>query len=574
MPLRRNIICIAPLLLVRVAHSQPVVPNKLPVREVTVFKDGHAFVLHEGSLPVGNSGEVTLDYLPTPVIGTFWPYAVGKSLKGVVASRQLVTGSRKVYALRELLRANIGAEITVIESQSSRFDATILDVPIGQPSEVLPELAGSNVNDERDRFDGSHIILLQTKEGVRVRAIGSLGEVIFKNQPKTNYDVPEYRNLLQLQLENPPKIGEKAEVGLVYLQKGLRWIPNYRLSLDGSGKAELKMQATLANELVDLDGATVNLVVGVPSFTFKDVVDPLALQSTFAKLSPLFDPTSRSAGAFANNIASQSYGFANAGRTGERVRPDGGTPDLAGGDEGGSSEDYYLYPLKNISLKKNQRMTFPLSTASLTYQDIYTYEAPAVPPPSMYREFNYQERSANLSPTSVMHKIRLSNAGKAPLTSAPTLVDSRGQLLAQTLMTYTAVGGRTDIDLAPAVDVTVKRQETELKRTPDALKWQDTQYARIDVEGRLTVSSYRNAPITLEFSQQKPGTVDSASHKGVIRKLGAGDEAQDSSVPTSWANYDSGSWLSMNGISKVEWKLAVPAKGKLEVTYQYHYFSR
>ena len=38
---------------------------KMPVREVTVFKDGHAFVLHEGSMPVDASGDVKMDYLPT-----------------------------------------------------------------------------------------------------------------------------------------------------------------------------------------------------------------------------------------------------------------------------------------------------------------------------------------------------------------------------------------------------------------------------------------------------------------------------------------------------------------------------
>lgn len=37
---------------------------KLPVREVTAFKDGHAFVLHEGSLPTDASGNVVMDYLP------------------------------------------------------------------------------------------------------------------------------------------------------------------------------------------------------------------------------------------------------------------------------------------------------------------------------------------------------------------------------------------------------------------------------------------------------------------------------------------------------------------------------
>ena len=39
---------------------------KMPVREVTVFKDGHAFVLHNGKMPVEPSGDVLMDYLPAP----------------------------------------------------------------------------------------------------------------------------------------------------------------------------------------------------------------------------------------------------------------------------------------------------------------------------------------------------------------------------------------------------------------------------------------------------------------------------------------------------------------------------
>src|ERR1043166_5157587 len=54
---------------------------KMPVKEITVFKDGHAFVLHEGKMPTDARGDVQMDYLPTPVIGTFWPYSSDKNIK-------------------------------------------------------------------------------------------------------------------------------------------------------------------------------------------------------------------------------------------------------------------------------------------------------------------------------------------------------------------------------------------------------------------------------------------------------------------------------------------------------------
>src|SRR2546428_5264852 len=54
---------------------------KMPVKEVSVFKDGHAFVLHEGSMPIDASGNVVMDYLPAPVLGTFWAYTPDPNVK-------------------------------------------------------------------------------------------------------------------------------------------------------------------------------------------------------------------------------------------------------------------------------------------------------------------------------------------------------------------------------------------------------------------------------------------------------------------------------------------------------------
>ena len=50
----------------------------MPVKEITVFKDGHAFVLHTGKMPTDEHGNVLMDYLKTSVIGTFWPYSADK----------------------------------------------------------------------------------------------------------------------------------------------------------------------------------------------------------------------------------------------------------------------------------------------------------------------------------------------------------------------------------------------------------------------------------------------------------------------------------------------------------------
>ena len=82
----------------------------MPVKEVTVFKDGHAFVRHEGSVATNENGDVVLDYLPRPVVGTFWAYSADGDikLKSATAAKKLVSIDRTALSIPELIEANVG----------------------------------------------------------------------------------------------------------------------------------------------------------------------------------------------------------------------------------------------------------------------------------------------------------------------------------------------------------------------------------------------------------------------------------------------------------------------------------
>src|SRR5258706_15385994 len=112
--------------------------GKLPVREITEFKDGHVFVAHQGAMPVDTGGNVAMDYLPTPIIGTFWPYSADKSAKltGVTASQRRVLVPRTALSIRELLEANIGAEAFITEVNTNHYTATIVGFPVRTAEEV------------------------------------------------------------------------------------------------------------------------------------------------------------------------------------------------------------------------------------------------------------------------------------------------------------------------------------------------------------------------------------------------------------------------------------------------------
>ena len=72
---------LAPLLLAMSAADV----SPLPVQSITAFKDGHALVIREGERAV-KGGEIKLDGLPNPLLGSFWPYTPDEGLRVVSAT--------------------------------------------------------------------------------------------------------------------------------------------------------------------------------------------------------------------------------------------------------------------------------------------------------------------------------------------------------------------------------------------------------------------------------------------------------------------------------------------------------
>lgn len=337
------------------AAGQPVAlagVSRMPVKEITVFKDGHAFVLHEGRLPTSAGGKVVLENLPNPVIGTFWPYSVDTKtpLLSVVSSRRKVRVERTPLTLRELLEANVGAEVT-IAVDSNRLTGRIVNIP-RRSSEELARLSPPDT--EETVSQAGNLFFFQTLDSLKIVDFNRVTDVTFKEVPKGMMGGEEFRNLLTLNLDWTGAPAAEANVGMVYLQKGIRWIPNYKVSLDGHGSAVIKLQGTLINELTDLDDVTANLVIGVPTFAFKETPDPIALSRVATQLSRYFQEDAQTAYAFQNAIMSQST------RMGEYSRPvrAEATQKEPGADVPGSgaAEDLFVFTVKHITLKKGERM--------------------------------------------------------------------------------------------------------------------------------------------------------------------------------------------------------------------------
>lgn len=545
------------------AHAQDAAaPNRMPVKEITVFKDGHAMVLREGTMPTTPAGTVVLDGLPTPVLGTFWPYAADPAAKlhSVVAGRTDARIEKQAVALEDFLQANVGAQVYVTLQTKETFAGTIVSVPRRAPEPDAPVLEPAP----------AFMVLLKTLEGLRPVPIGSIDHVTFRDKNETVVVSTEPRPTLTLRLDWAGAAPAKtAKVGMMYLQKGFRWIPSYRIDLDGKGKAVVKLEATLVNELIDLENVTAHLVIGVPSFAFKGSTDPVALQRTLVQLSQYFQENSNTQYAAMNSIRSQTS------RMGERFA----AAEAPAGDVNlpadGAREDLFIFPVKNVTLKKGEVMVVPVAEFAVETKDVYTLDVAMVPPREARSEMSGShaaEIAKLMAAPKVMHKIRVSNPGPAPLTTAPAMILKNGQALAQGQMTYTSPGGTADVEITAAVDIQVKKSENETTRTPNQLKWRGNDYQRIDLEGKLSLTNYRSTAVEVEVRRTVLGEATSAGPTGRMERVNVLEDYREGEGSPWWTGY--WWWSEVNGVSRITWKATVEPGKSVDLPYAWHYFWR
>ena len=603
--MRRSPLLVALLLILstRPAIADPPTPltalARMPVKEITVFKDGHAFVLHAGSMPTDGAGNVVLDALPQPVLGTFWPYAAGKDAKlaAVTASTRKVKFDRTALTLRELIEANVGAQVMVTESQTGVYPATIDSIP-SQSGEELEATSPPGAGEKLGVPGGT--VLLRTGSGTKVVSFDRITDVTFLKDPNKRVAREEFRNLLTLRLDWDGKPARKqADVGLMYLQKGVRWIPSYKVTVDGKGQAVVRLQATVINEMTDLDDVAANLVIGVPSFAFAQTPDPIGLQQAAAQLSQYFvqpgsggasGPYDNAGFALSNAIMTQSARMSEVRQVRQpQVAAPSDAANLGGDVESrGKTEDLFLFRVEHLTLKKGQRAVLPVAEWTVPYKDVYVLDVPVAPPPEVMRGFDtarQAEVARQLRAPRVMHQVRLANSTDAPFTTAPALVLSNGRVVAQGMMNYTAPGGTFDLDLTAAVDVHVRKADEEVRRTPNAQEWNSSRFMRIDMAGKITLTNFSKQPLAIEVRRHVLGNLDTVDKDGRKEMVNLLEDATYASAGSdayaarsyghpywyawySWPHW----WHRFNGVGKVTWNLTLETGKSADLAYTWHYY--
>ena len=552
-PIAVFVLCLAAPL----ACQEPVSgPRSLPVRELTAFKDGHAFVLRDDALQVDANGHVVLDELPTPVLGTFWPFVTGDGarLVSAKAGRDEVTVVRPAATVLEIARANVGQQVELDLRDGPAVSGRLHAIP--------------------RHGDGGQVLLIARDDGVRAVAIDRVrGIEVFGACAET----VEHREL-QPRIVLDVAIAEGgaaagARVGVVYVQKGFRWIPSYRIDLGADGKARVRMQATLVNDLADLDGATVNLVVGVPKFAFADLVDPIALQertSQVAQAAAHLQQNQQFSNFLSNSLTTQVAGYAV-----PNAAPAAGADPQAG--DGEVAEDLFVFPVTDVTLKKGERLIVPVTSFELPYRDAYRLDVPMAPPMEHRRGLNDHrvlELARQLAAPKVEHVLRFDNTGPGPLTTAPALVFSEGRVLAQAHMKYTPRGATADLEINTAIDVCVETEEHETGRDEN-VKMRDGHYARIRLTGSIELHNSKSEPVEVEVTRRVLGHVDEVGQDGDKVQLALARAWADAPRPDWWSWWSwPWWWYHHNGFGECRWTVALAPNEKLTLEASWHYYWR
>lgn len=148
-------------------------------------------------------------------------------------------------------------------------------------------------------------------------------------------------------------------------------------------------------------------------------------------------------------------------------------------------------------------------------------------------------------------------------------------------MTYTAVGAPNDLELTTAIDLKVKKQDKEIRRTPNAATWQGDQYGKIDLEGTITATNYGPQPAEVEVIRYVLGKVGTADRNGKAEMVNIFEDMDflpgggAPELPMWWNWYSWPNWWSrFNGVGKISWKETIKPKETTDFHYTWNYFWR
>lgn len=534
-------------------------PSRLQagVERVIVFKDGYGLVVKRASALGDADGRVFTYEVPEAVLGAFWAQAEGRELLGMRAEwvdwSEPRTEESACLTTLDLLRANPGRQVT-LATDKAEIAGRIVQVLDAPPDPVRPAASGEAVA-VAVVPRGGELVALDTPRGRLALPVAQIKSVLGPELAlacKRTEVTAQRRKRLTFEL-GKAAAGKPVQLRIFYFASGVRWIPTYRLLTGDGPRAELSLQAELLNELEDVRGASVDLVVGVPNFKFKDTPSPLSLEKAMrhalARAAPGLMGASN---AFSNAMFAQRAGELRGGDVEGSAGDESGLAGLAPELGAERRQDLFAYQAKGLLLPKGARATLPLWKTQVAQRHVYTLDL-AVRRQGAYASAREDEGGPQrLQKNQVWHQLELSNPSAQPWTTGAALV-LQGELpVAQELLPYTPPGGKSLLPLTVAVDVQSSHTEAVIERKPNALTVDGRSYTLVRKKGTIVLKSFRG--------EKSP----------MVVRLDAGGslEAEGAKVVRGDGRPEDGAHPAVNGHATATWELTLEPKQSRTMTYQ------
>ncbi len=532
------------------------------IKRVAVFKNGYAFTFREGETKINDSGWVYTTNAPIGVLGTIWGYSTLPNVRvqQLLASQDETGATRQAANVAEFLLANEGKQIKV-ETQlgeNPQFYMGIYHL-LKPDAERIAYL--SRQNPYEAGFALSNLtnltIVLETETGTKVLPTQYLKTVEITG--KANLMIAQKSNRLGFKVEGA-KSGQNINLGVAALERGIRWIPAYRVEVKGSPikEAKLELEANMINELADLKDTEINFVVGVPHFLFQDTMSPLSMNTAFAGVSSYFQTNRNSQNNYSNALMSQVADYSADGSSSES-NP---APTVVDEEKlaSFSAEQLFLYKADQISLKKGERASLRLFSLTVPCSEVFEWTLNDAPETEK-RYLQYSNSSESKPFTEdlkgkIWYALRLKNDTKMPWTTAPALSFREWKPLGQDMLTFTPIGGENILRVTPATEVIGTHTLEEKSRERAQLNYAGSNYNfdLITVEGTIKLRNIKKEAVEVVLTRNLVGEVLSASDDGKISREGLNLQ-------------------SVNPNSIVKWNLDIP-NGEKEIRYTYKIYVR